>query len=147
MTKQPSPDSEALHKFLKIHRHLRQNSHNAQKQGIQGRQLAVLQYLDEANEATISAIQDYLYISPSTASGLVKNLENDGFVMRNRSEDDNRVVIVTLTSIGKRLAQTTQIRGIGLLRRRLPTLSDERLQVINEALADIMELMEVTDEE
>ena len=147
MKQQNSPDEEALHKFLKIHRHLRQVSHHVKKHGIQGRQLAVLRYLDEAQEATISAIQDYLYISPSTASALVKHLEKDGFVVRNRSEEDNRVVIVKLTPAGAKLARTTEITGIGLLRRRLPTLSEDRLQVINAALADIMELMEVPEEE
>lgn len=147
MTHEKSQDGEALHKFLKIYRHLRRISHNAQKQGVQGRQLAVLQYLLEVNKATISTIQDYLYISPSSTSTLVKNLEHDGYVVRHRSEEDNRVVIVKLTPAGKTLAQTTEINGIGLLRRRLPTLPEERLQVINEALTDILDLMEVPEDE
>jgi len=67
--------------------------------------------------------------------------------VRTRSEQDNRVVIIELTPSGSSLAQTTAIAGIGLLRRRLPTLSEERLHIINEALADIMELMEVSETE
>jgi hypothetical protein len=55
------------------------------------------------------------------------------------------VVNIELTATGSSLAQTTAIAGIGLLRRRLPTLSEERLHIINEALADIMALMEVTE--
>ena len=57
------------------------------------------------------------------------------------------MVNIELTPSGSELAQTTTIVGIGLLRRRLPTLSDERLQIINQALADIMELMEVSETE
>lgn len=142
-----SPAGEALHKFLMIHRHLRQMARNVDKQGIRGRQLAVLQFLQEQGSATVSQIQDYIYTSASTASTLISQLEDAGHVVRIRSDEDNRVVNIELTPSGSNLAQTTAIAGIGLLRRRLPTLSDDRLQVINQALADIMELMEVSETE
>jgi MarR family transcriptional regulator, organic hydroperoxide resistance regulator len=139
--------SDALHKFLLIHRHLRQMARAIDKQGIQGRQLAVLQFLHEQGSATVTDIQDYIYTSASTASALITQLEDAGYVIRTRSTEDNRVVIIDLTPSGSRLAQTTAIAGIGLLRRRLPTLSEERLQMMNEALADIMQLMEVPESE
>lgn len=142
-----APASEALHKFLLIYRYLRQMARNTDKQGIRGRQLAVLQYLDEQGSATVSQIQDYIYTSASTASTLISQLEDAGHVVRTRSSEDNRVVNIELTVSGQKLAQTTEITGIGLLRRRLPTLSNERLHIINEALADIMELMEVSETE
>jgi hypothetical protein len=37
--------------------------------------------------------------------------------------------------------------GIPLLRRRLRTLPEDRLRLIDEALAEIMQLMEVADHE
>jgi DNA-binding MarR family transcriptional regulator len=147
MPSDQSPAGDALHKFLLIHRHLRQIARNVDKQGIQGRQLAVLQFLHEQSSATVSEIQDYIYTSASTASALITQLEDAGHVVRTRSAEDNRVVIIELTPSGTRLAQTTAIAGIGLLRRRLPTLSEERLHIMNEALADLMQLMEVPDSE
>lgn len=144
MTKENSTASEALHKFLLIHRYLRQMS---RRRDIRGRQLAVLQFLQEQTPATVSEIQDYIYTSASTASALISQLEDAGYVIRTRSETDNRVVNIELTPKGSELAATTAIAGIGLLRRRLPTLSQDRLTKINEALADIMELMEVTETE
>ena len=63
------------------------------------------------------------------------------------NSDDSRVVIINLTESGSALAETTPVAGIGLLRRRLPTLPEERLRVIDAALAEIMQLMEVTDGE
>lgn len=139
--------SDALHKFLLIHRHLRQVARSVDKQGIQGRQLAVLQYLHEQGSATVSDIQDYTYTSASTASALVTQLEDAGHVSRKRSPDDNRVVIIELTPSGSHLAQAVAVEGIGLLRRRLPNLSQERLQTMNDALADIIQLMEVPETE
>jgi hypothetical protein len=57
------------------------------------------------------------------------------------------VVIVELTSEGQRLAAAMPLGGIVLLRRRLHTLPPERLQVINNALGEIMTLMEVPEDE
>ena len=136
---------EALHKFLLIHRHLRQIARDVDQQGIRGLHLAVLHFLQEQSSATVTEIQDYIYTSASTASALITQLEDAGYVVRTRSAEDNRVVNIELTATGSSLAQTTAIAGIGLLRRRLPTLSEERLHIINEALADIMALMEVTE--
>ncbi|MBI1257870.1 MAG: MarR family transcriptional regulator [Chloroflexi bacterium] len=147
MTRKQSPASEALHKFLLIHRHLRQTARSIDAQGIHGRQLATLQFLQDQESATVSDIQEYLYISASTASILITQLEDMGHVIRSRSAEDNRVVIVKLTASGRNMAQSTDIAGIGLLRRRLPTLSEERLHSINQALADIMQLMEVSETE
>ncbi len=139
--------SDALHKFLLIHRHLRQTARSVDEQGIRGRQLAVLQFIRDHGPATVTEIQDYLYTSASTASTLITQLEDAGHVERTRSEDDNRVVIIDLTASGRALAETTPVAGIGLLRRRLPTLPEDRLRLIDEALAEIMQLMEVTDTE
>ncbi|MCA9886201.1 MAG: MarR family transcriptional regulator [Anaerolineae bacterium] len=147
MSSEASTAQEALHKFLLIYRHLRQVARNVDEKGVRGRQLAVMQFLQEQGSATVSEIQNYMYISASSASTMISNLEDTGYVERTRSTDDNRVVLVELTPMGKEIAQSAAIDGIGLLRRRLPTLSEDRLQKINDALADIMTLMEVTEEE
>ncbi len=147
MPSNSSSASDALHKFLLIHRHLRQTARNIDKQGIRGRQLAVLQFLLEQGSANVTEIQDYIYTSPSTASTLITQLEHAGYVTRTRSRDDNRVVVIELTDTGSTLAKSNAVVGIGMLRRRLPDLPEDRLRIINEALADIIELMEVPESE
>ena len=145
MSSNPAIASDALHKFLLIHRHLRQDARVVDQRGIRGRQLAVLQFLREHGPATVTETQEYLYTSASTASTLITQLEDAGHVERKRSEEDNRVVIIELTASGSALAETTPVTGIGLLRRRLPTLPEEHLHLIDQALADIMQLMEVSE--
>ncbi len=147
MSPETSVASDALHKFLLIYRHLRQTARLVDAQGIRGRQLAVLQFIQEHGPATVSEIQGHLYTSAGTASTLITQLEDAGHVERTRSTDDNRVVIIDLTTSGRALAETTPVAGIGLLRRRLPTLPEDRLELIDEALGEIMQLMEVTDTE
>jgi DNA-binding MarR family transcriptional regulator len=139
--------NEALHKFLMIHRYLRQVARQMDEQGLRPRQFAVLVYLLEQDSATVSEIQDYLYTSASNASTMISQLEDEGFVTRTRSEDDNRVVNVQLTDAGRTIAQNTPLRGIGLLRRRLDALPEERLQQIDAVMSDLVELMEVSDSE
>ena len=137
---------ETLHKFLTINRFLRQYARQMDTRGIHPRAFSVLRFLTEQESATVGEVQEYLYCSASVASSVISKLEEGDYVTRTRSREDNRVVIVTPTAAGRTLAAETPIGGIGLLRRRLPTLSPERLARMHEALTDIMELMEVSED-
>jgi DNA-binding MarR family transcriptional regulator len=93
----------------------------------------------------VGQVQAFMHKSPSTTSSLIAQLEENGYVTRTRSKEDNRVVIVELTSIGQEIAENTPLGGLPLLRRRLGNLSEERLSEINEVLNEITQLMEVPD--
>lgn len=136
--------SEVLHKFLRIYRHLRQHHRQMDQFGVMPRHAAVLRFLATHGPATVGDIQSYLYTSPSTASNVISQLEDAGRVTRARSSDDHRVVIVTITEAGQAIADRAPVGGIGLLRQRLGDLPDERLQLMDESLAEIMRLMEVS---
>lgn len=138
---------QALHKFLTIHRYLRQVARQMDEQGLRPRQFAVLLFLLERGSATVSEIQGHIYASPSAASTVVSQLESAGCVTRTRSATDNRVVNVELTDAGRAQAQTTPLRGIALLRRRLDALPDDRLQALDQTMDELMRLMEVTEAE
>ena len=141
-----TPD-ELFHKVLILFRYLRQQARQMDSQGIKPRQFAVLRLLLEGGPAPVGAVQEHIYLSPSTTSTLIAQLEEAGYVTRTRSLEDNRVVIVELTPAGRDIAQNTPLAGLPLLRRRLRTLPQDRLALIEAALVDIMELMEVTDTE
>lgn len=146
MTDQPRTSArDALHKFLVIHRHLHRYARQVSSQGIRPAQLSVLLFLLENGPATISGVQDYLYSSPSTASTIISQLEDAGYVTRTRSQEDNRVVNVAITAAGREVVEATPQGGLILLRRQLTTLSEERLVEIDEVLAELMALMEITD--
>lgn len=134
-----------IHKFLTINRFLRQYARQMDEGGIHPRAFSVLRYLTEQEAVTVGAVQEYLYCSASVASAVISKLEEGGYVTRTRSRTDNRVVIVEPTAAGRALAATTPLGGIALLRRRLPTLTPERLARLHDALDDIMEMMEVPE--
>lgn len=136
---------EVIHKFLQVNRYLRQYARQMTDQGIRPQELAILRFLQESGPVTVGQVQAYLYRSAGTTSMIIAQLEEAGLVTRTRSAQDNRVVIVELTPAGRDMARNMPLAGIGLLRQRLGTLSDERLRLLDEALAEIMQLMEVTD--
>jgi DNA-binding MarR family transcriptional regulator len=135
---------DVVHKFLTINRYLRQHARHMSGQGIRPREFAVLHFLHQSGPATVGQVQAYLYRSPGTTSMLISQLEETGYLTRTRSTQDNRVVIVELTSAGRDLVKNMSPGGILLLRQRLYDLPAERLQRLDEALEELMRLMEVT---
>lgn len=136
---------EVFHRFLRIQRFLRQHSLQMSSQGISPRDYAALRFLLESGPATVGQIQAYLHKSASTISALLAQLEEQGYLSRTRSQDDNRVVIVDLTPSGRDIAEHTPLGGLPLLRQQLRELSRERLETIDRALTEIMALMEVPE--
>ncbi len=134
---------ETFHCLLALLRYLRQYGRQVKVKGIRPRDYSVLRFLLESGPSRVGVVQEFLYRSPSTTSTLIAKLEDAGYVTRTRSEQDNRVVIVDLTPAGAKIAEHTPLGGLPLLRRRLETLPSDRLLRINEALGDIMGLLDV----
>jgi DNA-binding MarR family transcriptional regulator len=137
--------SEVFHRFLRIQRFLRQHALQMNSQGISPRDYAALRFLLESGPATVGQIQVYLHKSPSTISALIAQLEEQGYVSRTRSREDNRVVIVDLTPAGRDIAEYTPLGGLPLLRHQLRNLPRERLDDLDRALTEIMTLMEIPE--
>jgi DNA-binding MarR family transcriptional regulator len=147
MDDQPLSD-RVFHHFLALLRFTRQHARQlSDERGIKPREHSVLRFLLEAGPVTVGQVQAYFHKSPSTTSTLLAQLELKGWLTRTRSQEDNRVVIVELTPAGRDIAQNTPLGGLPLLRRRLATLPEERLGQIDEVLAEIKRLMEVTSAE
>jgi DNA-binding MarR family transcriptional regulator len=137
---------EATLKFLTLYRYLRQYSRQMHEEGVSGRKIATLRYLSEAGPRTVGQLGAYLCIGDSSTSALVDRLEERGYVTRTRSCADHRVVLVDVTPEGRELAARTPLGGIPLLREALRALPEERLVVVREAMATLLEILEMEDE-
>lgn len=73
--------------------------------GLTYAQYLVMLVLWERNELTVSEIGEQLFLDSPTLTPLLKRMEVAGFVARNRSGADERQVIVSLTTAGKRLRE------------------------------------------
>jgi len=141
---EPLPD-QVFHQFLALQRHKRQYARQIEtEQGIKPRDFSVLRFLLDSGPATVSQVQAFLHNSASTTSALIAQLEEAGYVSRRRSDEDNRVVIVSLEPAGQTIAEQAPFGGLPLLRRRLATLPDARLLQIKDVLVELMALMEAS---
>ena len=71
-------------------------------------QYLVLLVLWETERVTVGRLGERLQLDSGTLSPLLKRLEANGFVRRERSSDDERLVDVTLTPAGRRLERKAQ---------------------------------------
>jgi DNA-binding MarR family transcriptional regulator len=134
---------QVFHQLLALLRLKRQYDHLIENErGLKPRDFSVLRFLLDSGPVKVSQIQTFLHHSPSTTSALIAQLEEAGYVRRNRSDEDKRVVIVSLTATGQTVAEQAPFGGLPLLRRRLSRLDDGRLQEINTVLVELMQLME-----
>jgi len=74
-----------------------------EKIGITYPQYLVLMVLWETNQITVNEISKKLLLNTNTISPLLKRMENQGLISRNRSGNDERKVIVELTATGEQL--------------------------------------------
>ena len=66
-------------------------------------QYLVLLVLWEKNEMPVNEIARRLLLSTNTITPLLQRMENQGILSRKRSPDDERKVIISLTSKGKKM--------------------------------------------
>lgn len=72
-------------------------------------QYVVMMYLWEIGEGSVKALGDALMIDPSTLTPLLKKLESKGYITRNRSETDERSLMIRLTDEGDALKEKAVI--------------------------------------
>jgi len=63
----------------------------------------IMMALWEEDNITIKALGKKLYLDSGTLTPLLKKLEAQGYINRNRSKDDERNVYISLTEEGKKL--------------------------------------------
>jgi DNA-binding MarR family transcriptional regulator len=68
-------------------------------------QYLVMMLLWETDDLTVREITERLLLNTNTVTPLLKRMESQGLIMRQRSEEDERRVIVTLTSQGTALKE------------------------------------------
>lgn len=76
--------------------------------GLTYTQYLVMLVLWEGDGLTVSALGERLYLDSGTLTPLLKRLEGQGVLVRERSADDGRVVQVHLTEAGRALAIRAQ---------------------------------------
>ncbi len=96
--------------------------------GITYTQYIVFLALWESGSATVGDLCRRLYLDNGTITPLLKKMEEEGFIQRSRSKQDERVVTVTVTDKGWDLRQ--QVRDVpAQVGCRIPLTHEEAFQL------------------
>lgn len=68
-------------------------------------QYLVMLVLWQQDDVTLSQIGEQLFLDSATLTPLLKRLESAGWVLRHRSRNDERQVVITLTAEGRALKE------------------------------------------
>lgn len=99
--------------------------------------MKVLMEVQKQGTVNVGEIGQSLGVAGGNISNMCKNLENEGYLNRKRSQDDERVVEVSLTDKGKKVLE--QIRG-QLEEKYHPydtKITDKEYQAIVDSLRDL----------
>ena len=135
--------SEIMQSLRRIIKTLQDYSHEVSGQfGITGPQLWALKIIRENGGLSLGDLSQRMYVHPSTISGLMDRLEKKGYVIRDRSQEDRRVVQVELTPRGNRLAKKAPNPIQGRMIYGLRRVKKEELQRIRDSVQTLVDIME-----
>jgi len=83
-----------------------------------------------------------MYLGPSTITGLVDRLEKRGYVVRDRDQEDRRVIKLLLTPKGRRLIKRAPNPIQGKMIYGLRNLDKRELHSIYDSIQKLVEIME-----
>jgi len=112
------------------------------KFGITGPQLWVLKIISGNENLSLGELSKRMYLHPSSITGLVDRLEKKGYVLRDRGQEDRRVIKVQLTSEGKKLVRKAPNPIQGKMIYGLRKLRNGKLNLIYHSIQELVEIME-----
>src|SRR5690554_6603773 len=108
-------------------------------------QLVCLRAVAENGPLTTTAISREIHVSPSTVVGILDRLEDKGWVLRERSREDRRIVMLSATEAGRNLVRDTPSPLQQKLAEALKELPELEQATITLSLERIVALMEDKD--
>ncbi|KAA3609603.1 MAG: MarR family transcriptional regulator [Planctomycetota bacterium] len=109
---------------------------------VTGPQLLCLQTLHDDGPLTTSALAKLIHLSKSTTVGILDRLEQKGWVSRERSNLDRRVVLVHITADGEACLAAAPSLLQGRLAQGLRNLPEKEQLVIAQSLERVVEMLE-----
>lgn len=138
--------TQILVNLRKIIRSVNLESKRIEKEyGISIPQLLCLRYLSEKSsfQASNKEIKAFLQLNASTVTGIIDRLERKGLVARLPKQFDKRVGLVTITAKGAKILEKTPDPLHQQLSLKLRQLSQEELDVLQNAFDTIAKFLEI----
>ena len=95
-------------------------------------------YIDKRKEVTMSELVEYINTPMSTATGIIDRLVKNGYVKRERSETDRRIVVLRLTEEGLRFIKELKDMIYEYLGMAIKDLTEEEKQFMARIVLKIL---------
>jgi DNA-binding MarR family transcriptional regulator len=118
------------------------NLHPSHEEAISHQSVRILQMVQKKQYVMIGDIAERLCISHNTASEHVKKLVSNGWLYKERSEQDQRKVYLHLTDLGLSVLKKNTELDEEKLRNALSKLSDSQREKVVEAFRLLSEVSE-----
>ena len=97
--------------------------------------------LYQKTEVNMTEIADYIHVPLNTATGIINRMEKNGMVVRTRSKEDKRVVLIQFSEKGMAQFQSLfhQITYYGM--KVLGTLTSEELELFRKMTGKVLDVL------
>ena len=104
-----------------------------------------LLYLYRNRQANMTQLAEYIGTPLNTATGIIARQEKKGYVLRERSKEDKRVVVISLTEEGSGKVKELLSQLTSLGRKVLEDLSKEELVLAGKMFAKVLKILKEED--
>jgi MarR family transcriptional regulator, organic hydroperoxide resistance regulator len=135
--------SETIQSLRRIFKAIQDYSQKvSQEFGITGPQLWALKTISANGSLALGELSRKMYLHPSTVTGVVDRLEKKGYVIRDREQEDRRVIQVQLTAKGKELGRKAPNPVQGKMIYGLRKMKPAELKIIHDSVEKLVEITE-----
>ena len=133
-------DLRRIMRAMDVHSRALAGSH-----GLTGPQMLCLREIATRGSLTTGSLALAVALSPATLTGILDRLEMRGLVSRERRPEDKRRVLVSLTAVGRQMAQELPSPLQDRFSARLTELTADQQDCIRTALASVARMMDADE--
>jgi DNA-binding MarR family transcriptional regulator len=122
----------------RVYRELWGELHRRDEEGLRQHEAQLLSHVPEEGGVTLTWVAGHLLLPKSTASVLVRSLEDRGLVRRERRPGNQRELAITLTPAGSRRVAASTLLDTAALAEALAHLDPERIRAALDTLDDVV---------
>ncbi|MCX8129660.1 MAG: MarR family transcriptional regulator [Clostridia bacterium] len=105
-------------------------------------ELFAMLLIHRQGEIIMSQVADYINVPMSTATGIVERLVKNGYILRERSETDRRIVTIKLTPKGEELITRFKDTVMQYINEINSSLTGEEKQLLLKVFAKFVKVLE-----
>jgi len=96
--------------------------------GLTGPQFYILYQLEQKGRCTVGELAESMCVKPSAITAMIDRLDKHDYVIRDRDEEDRRVVHIRLTDAGKDILTQAKQKRQETLQEHFSVLTAEELE-------------------